>query len=119
MPSAILPQLTPTVKIPIIDISGYISGDQDSKDAVVEEVRDACENQGFLQVIGHCVPSDLQARFVDCLRQFFALPLSEKQKISQSNSKCHRGYERVGGQKLEELDADATPDQKVSALLDH
>lgn len=103
-----------TIKIPIIDISGYLSGNEASKKRVAEEVRDACENQGFLQVVGHNVSQDLQDRFVDVLREFFALPLSEKEKVSLNNSPCSRGYERLGGQKLDELDPDATPDQKES-----
>jgi hypothetical protein len=40
------------------------------------------------------------------------LPLEEKEKLSQSNSKCYRGCERVGGQKLHELDVDASTYQK-------
>lgn len=34
--------------------------------------------------------------------------------MAQSKSKCHRGYDRIGGQKLDELDEDATADQKES-----
>ncbi|KAF2269992.1 Clavaminate synthase-like protein [Lojkania enalia] len=51
-------------------------------------------------------------KFLDVIARFFALPLAEKEKLSQSKSPCYRGYERIGGQKLDELDADATPDQK-------
>jgi len=106
---------TPTpasVKIPIIDISGYLSGDAQAKEKVVEEIRDACENQGFLQVVGHSVPQELQDRYIAAVAEFFALPLLEKEKVSQTKSKCHRGYERLGGQKLDELDENATADQK-------
>jgi isopenicillin N synthase-like dioxygenase len=102
------------VEIPIIDVSGYLSGDETAKKRVADQVRDACENQGFLQVVGHNVPQDLQDRFVDVLRAFFALPVVEKEKISLNKSPCNRGYERLGGQKLDELDPDATPDQKES-----
>lgn len=100
------------VRIPVIDITGYLSGDEVAKKRVVEEVRDACENEGFLQVIGHTVPRELQDRYIDALREFFALPLEEKNKVSQSKSPCSRGYERLGGQKLDELDPNATADQK-------
>lgn len=102
----------PLVKIPVIDISGYLAGDPEAKRQTALEVRDAYENQGFLQVIGHSVPPEVQERFLSAIASFFALPLSEKQKVSQENSKCYRGYERIGGQKLDELDTSATPDQK-------
>jgi isopenicillin N synthase-like dioxygenase len=100
------------ITAPIIDISGYLSGDEVAKKAVADEIRDAYENQGFLQVIGHSVSSDIQDRYLAAIAEFFALPLSEKEKISQTKSECFRGYERIGGQKLDELDDDATPDQK-------
>jgi isopenicillin N synthase-like dioxygenase len=100
------------IQIPIIDISGYLSNNEAAKKRVADEVRDACENQGFLQVIGHHVPQDLQDRFVEVLKAFFALPLAEKEKISLNKSPCNRGYERLGGQKLDELDPEATSDQK-------
>lgn len=102
------------VEIPIIDISGYLAGDVQAKRRIADELRNACENQGFLQVVGHSVPADLQSRYIASLAEFFALPAEEKEKVGQSNSKCHRGYERIGGQKLDELDENATADQKES-----
>ena len=52
------------VEIPIINISGYLAGDEKAKGRIVDEFRNACENQGFLQVVGHSVPADLQSRFM-------------------------------------------------------
>lgn len=102
------------VEIPIIDISGYLAGDVRAKSRIVDELRNACENQGFLQVVGHSVSADLQSRYMASLAEFFALPAEEKEKVAQSKSQCHRGYERIGGQKLDELDENATADQKES-----
>ncbi|ORY10480.1 putative gibberellin 20 oxidase [Clohesyomyces aquaticus] len=103
---------TSEVTIPIIDVSGFLAGDAKATASAALELRNACENQGFLQVIGHSVPVYTQKKFLAAITAFFALPLEEKEKLSQSNSPCYRGYERVGGQKLDELDSDATPDQK-------
>ncbi|KUJ07077.1 putative gibberellin 20 oxidase [Mollisia scopiformis] len=100
------------IHIPLVDISPYFSGDAVGKQKVADEIRDAFENQGFLQVIGHTVPLDIQDRYLAAIAEFFSLPLADKESVSQSNSKCHRGYERIGGQKLDELDENATPDQK-------
>ena len=102
------------VEIPVINISGYLAGDVQAKHHIVSEFRNACENQGFLQVIGHSVPASLQSQYTATLAEFFSLPAQEKEKVSQSKSKCHRGYERLGGQKLDELDELATADQKES-----
>lgn len=103
-----------TVKIPIIDVSSYLAGDPKAKAIAAQELREACEKTGFLQVVGHSVPEEVRQRFLKAIATFFALPLAEKDKISQSKSRCYRGYERVGGQKLDELDDSATPDQKES-----
>lgn len=101
-----------SVTIPIVDISSYLAGDAVGKAAVASEVREAYENQGFLQIVGHNVSSDIQFRFLEVVAAFFTLPTDEKLKISAELSPCFRGYERVGGQKLDELDESATPDQK-------
>lgn len=100
------------VKIPVIDISGYLAGDAAAKKACAAEVREAYENQGFLQIVGHSVTPDTQKSFLAAVAAFFALPLKDKKKVSQDLSPCYRGYERIGGQKLDELDNDATEDQK-------
>ncbi|KAL4937764.1 hypothetical protein BDV06DRAFT_232379 [Aspergillus oleicola] len=98
--------------IPVIDILGYLAGDADAKAKAAAEMRKACEEQGFLQIIGHGVSTEVQQKFTDACARFFALPLEEKEKVSQAKSPCFRGYERIGGQKLDELDEDASPDQK-------
>ena len=107
--------VAPTVvQIPIIDISGYLAGDVQAQSRIVNDFRRACEDQGFLQVIGHSVPADLQSRYMSSLAAFFALPTEEKEKVNLNQSKCHRGYERIGSQKLDQLDVNATADQKES-----
>ncbi|KAF2875258.1 putative gibberellin 20 oxidase [Massariosphaeria phaeospora] len=100
------------VTIPVINVSGYLVGDPKATAACAAALRDACENQGFLQVVGHSVPEITQKNFLYAITRFFALLQDEKETLSQDNSPCHRGYERIGGQKLDELNADATPDQK-------
>lgn len=77
------------VEIPIIDVSGYLAGDVQAKGRIVDEFRNACENQGFLQVVGHSVPANLQSWYIASLVEFFALPAREKEKVAQSKSKCH------------------------------
>lgn len=92
------------LKIPVIDLSAYLRGDGDAKQACAAELRDAMENVGFLQVIGHSVPAELQKRFIEAVAAFFALPMEEKQRIGQDKSACNRGYERIGVERLEEVE---------------
>ena len=102
------------VNTPVIDISGYLAGVPQARDYVVKRFRDACENQGFLQVIGHAVPTDLQTRYFAALADFFSLPVAQKKAIAQAKSPCNRGWEHIGAQKLEQIDQHATADQKES-----
>jgi isopenicillin N synthase-like dioxygenase len=102
----------PKVTIPLINIFAYLAGDPTATKSCAAELRSACENQGFLQVVGHSVSPAIQNRFLTAIAAFFALLLLEKAKLSQNNSPCHRGYQKIGGQKLDELDISVIPDQK-------
>ncbi|KAK2742964.1 hypothetical protein FQN55_007594 [Onygenales sp. PD_40] len=100
------------IDIPIIDISGYLAGDPAATKETITLFRTACENQGFLQITGHSVSPEIQERFISAIAEFFSLPIAQKLEVSQQRSKCNRGYERLGFQKLDELDVNATTDQK-------
>ncbi|KAK9452158.1 uncharacterized protein V1518DRAFT_410504 [Limtongia smithiae] len=114
MPSAIPVNASAgSVNIPIIDISGFLNPtDAAEREAIVEAVRSACTNEGFLQVTGHGVPDAVIDRYFMQLAKFFELPYEEKDAISFAKSGCNRGYEKSGGQKLDQLDPNAQPDQK-------
>lgn len=107
-----MPSETPGLEIPIINISGYIHNVAGAKKACASELRHAFEDVGFLQIIGHSVSADLQKRFIEAVAAFFALPLSEKQKIGQDKSPCNRGYERIGVERLEELEDNSQEEKK-------
>ncbi|SPO05384.1 related to isopenicillin N synthase and related dioxygenases [Cephalotrichum gorgonifer] len=102
----------PELKIPVINISGYLSGDDAAKKSCATELRHAMEDVGFLQVVGHSVSPDLQKRFIEAVAAFFALPMSEKEKIGLDKSPCNRGYERMGVERLEELEDSSKLEQK-------
>ncbi|KIV93350.1 hypothetical protein PV10_04567 [Exophiala mesophila] len=89
------------LQIPLIDISGYLAGDATQAKKIASELRSACMAPGFFQITGHQVPASLRAELLSKLSQFFALPASTKQALHRSQSKCLRGYETVGEQKLE------------------
>jgi isopenicillin N synthase-like dioxygenase len=98
--------------VQFIDISGYLAGSAQDKATVVSAWRIACSKQGFIALQGHGIPLSLQRDMLSSMAAFFALPLTEKTEVDISTSSCNRGYERVWGQKLEELDPDATADKK-------
>jgi isopenicillin N synthase-like dioxygenase len=99
--SGVRSQSQTAFEIPIIDISPYLSGDLAQTSQIVKQLRCACEAPGFFQIIGHGVSSDLRTDLLKKLASFFELPATTKQALHRNNSKCLRGYESVGEQKLE------------------
>jgi isopenicillin N synthase-like dioxygenase len=62
--------------VPIIDLSG-------PRDRVVAEVGAACEQIGFLTVVGHGVDEELVSRLAAAGRAFFDLPDEEKRTLAE------------------------------------
>ena len=78
--------------IPIIDLS------QD-KSLVASSIRSACEENGFFLISHHGVSLELQEKLESLSEIFFALPESEKEKISMSlGGRAWRGFFPVGGE---------------------
>jgi isopenicillin N synthase-like dioxygenase len=94
------------VEVPVIDISGYLKGDKAQAAKVANELRSACQSPGFFQIIGHKVSADLRTQLLVKLAEFFALPATAKKELHRSQSKCLRGYESVGEQRLESTFSD-------------
>ncbi|KAF5962800.1 gibberellin 20 oxidase [Fusarium coicis] len=103
------------MEIPVIDVSGYFTGSEPEKQRIARELHAACCAPGFFQITGHTVPAELQQRLLAVLPKFFALPQEKKTDLHRSNSKCLRGYEQVGAQKLEKPFAD----QKEGFMIGH
>src|SRR5579871_3493886 len=88
--------------IPIVDLS-VLHGknvSQDQLDEVVRQVRYACENIGFFQIINHGVPPELQKAVFQASKKMFQLPMSDKLALKRDPF-GNRGYEVLEGQALE------------------
>jgi isopenicillin N synthase-like dioxygenase len=103
-------------EIPIIDISA-------DPRVVVEQLRYACEDVGFMQITGHGIPEELIAEHERLHRRFFRLSHDIKNRIHLSDENPVRGYFGKGGEDLEGLlskDVDAAGNTKiVSQRKDH
>jgi isopenicillin N synthase-like dioxygenase len=77
-------------ELPLVDISDVLSGRQDAS-ATAASVVSACESIGFMYVVGHGIPERLISQVYEDVKQFFSLPLEQKQRwqITRSN---YRGY---------------------------
>eukprot|EP00250_Pteridium_aquilinum_P000377 c10411_g1_i1 orf=79-1242(+) len=90
------------LEIPVIDISGL--EDDKKRKLVLAEMGHACEECGFFQVVNHGIPLSLLQRTLLVARQFFDLPLEEKQAYA-NNPLTYEGYgSRLGIEKGAILD---------------
>src|SRR5437868_4590519 len=97
--------------VPVIDISGWRSGDDAERADIVRRVDEACRRVGFLQIVGHGVPDELRAAMLRLSDEFFALPLEEKQRYRPPSPEINRGYSAKGTESLTySLGVDRPPD---------
>ena len=88
------------------------------KARLIAELDQACRTAGFFYIANHGISPALLAEAFEQSARFFDLPIEQKMAIHLRYSKCRRGYERIGDQRLDEH---ALPDQKESYYcgLDH
>lgn len=69
-------------EIPVIDMGGMMTMEMEKsrREAVVEEVRKACQEWGFFQIVNHGFSTDMLARVERECGRLFSLPLEEKLK---------------------------------------
>lgn len=92
------------INIPIIDLSDLFSGDPSLRHATLRLIDCACREWGFFQVVNHGVSQQLMSRIREAWRQFFRLPLDEKQAYANSPL-TYEGYgSRLGVEKGIKLD---------------
>lgn len=78
------PRSVEALNIPLNDLSPLNSAaDSASVLALAAEIGGACRDWGFFQVINHGVPPECGKRVESAARKFFALPESEKMKVSK------------------------------------
>jgi len=78
--------------VPVIDISPYWNGNQDSRRALAAEVDRTCRDIGFMVIAGHGVEAALIEEVESTSRAFFDLPLPEKMRIVRPAPDVTRGY---------------------------
>jgi isopenicillin N synthase-like dioxygenase len=70
-----------TRTIPLIDFGPAFAGEPGGLEAVVSQVRRACEEIGFFYLAGHGVPPALVDAAFEASREFHAIPLAEKMRL--------------------------------------
>ena len=83
------------IEIPVIDISPFEERGT-AAEAVIDEVRAACEEHGFLVVAGHGIPNEVNEDLDRACRAFFGQSPERKARFTPANGDILRGWWGVG-----------------------
>ncbi len=100
-----------TQHVPVIDVGAILTNDRQALAEASAAIGRAARDIGFFSIIHHGVGLELiDAAFAQA-RNFFALPLSMKERLSIERSDAYRGYARLA---FEQFDPSHPPDAKES-----
>lgn len=95
--------------IPQVDLSEFLSGDPQRRQAFVEKLGKAYEEVGFVSVINHGITDDMTDAIYKNVQSFFALSGEVKKKYEVPELAGQRGYTSFGKEHAKGSDA---PDLK-------
>jgi isopenicillin N synthase-like dioxygenase len=78
--------------LPIVDVSALLDPSAASLDEVVDALRRAASEVGFLYVTGHGIAAERVAALERAARELFSLPQASKLEYHIGRSRNHRGY---------------------------
>ncbi|MBM3561056.1 MAG: hypothetical protein FJX53_14515, partial [Alphaproteobacteria bacterium] len=73
-------------EIPVLDLSGYLSGMPGAREVLVDALRRAQENIGFYYIVGHGIPQRVFDDTFVALKRFFARPKAAKLALKIDDS---------------------------------
>ncbi|KAF7816790.1 gibberellin 20 oxidase 2-like [Senna tora] len=79
------------VEAPIVDLAGFIAGDEEATRAAAALVSQACLSHGFFQVINHGIDSGLMGEALLHSDAFFKLPLHRKLSVGAGTGTGTKG----------------------------
>ena len=86
--------------LPTIDLAPFLAdAEGEAGRYCVERLLQVCHRPGFCYLVGHGVPSDLEAAVISRARDFFALPIAERETLAIANSPHFRGYTMLGDER--------------------
>ncbi len=100
-------------RVPSIDLTPFRLGAD--RQPVVDAVRAACEQIGFLVISGHGIDEALLAEAFAQSRAFFDQPLPDKRRAGPPIARRQRGYHEIASRNLgKTMGADVPPDLRES-----
>jgi len=95
--------------IPVVDLSAALGGSAAARLRTGREIDRICRETGFFTLAGHGVKPAVMDALRDTAKEFFALPLAEKQRAIHPVPGTPRGYIAMGVEALSLGNARATP----------
>ncbi|XP_057836526.1 protein DMR6-LIKE OXYGENASE 1 isoform X2 [Cryptomeria japonica] len=68
-------EVSHSYRIPVIDLKDL---DGPARKSVVNEIKRACDEDGFFQIVNHGVPETVMKSMMDIAREFFEMPLEDR-----------------------------------------
>ena len=72
------------LQAPVVDLDGFLRGDDEATQRAANLIREACLNHGFFQVINHGVDPSLIGQAYNQMDTFFRLPIHRKLSVSKT-----------------------------------
>lgn len=69
--------------LPVVDLGGFFSGDEDAAFEIAKQIGEACEKHGFFQVTNHGVDDGLLVEAQNSTEKFFSMSLAEKERAKR------------------------------------
>jgi len=70
--------------IPVVDLKDL---DGPNRTKVVQQIRCACEEDGFFQIVNHGVPETVMKSMMDIAKEFFEMPVEDRACLYSENSR--------------------------------
>lgn len=83
-------------KVPSVDLSDFLSGDENRKQKFINEIGNAYETIGFVALKGHFLDDELVDNLYSEIKNFFDLPTDVKEKYEIPGIGGQRGYVSFG-----------------------
>lgn len=88
--------------IPVVDLSTFVKGSAEERNAFVEKLGRAFHEVGFVGVVNHGVPKDLVDTFYSSAKEFFGKDVAIKSKYEVPGLAGQRGYTSFGREKAKQ-----------------
>jgi isopenicillin N synthase-like dioxygenase len=86
--------------VPVVDLAPWFAGGARERAVLARAVDEACRTIGFMQIVGHGIPSAVSDALRSETEAFFQRPLEQKLAAAPGRPGLNRGYAAMGSEAL-------------------